>query len=72
MTDLKDDIKETVETVKDVAHDVEDEIETVAHNTVHPEDETDAEARRRQPWMPIIGAVLIAIILMICYAFFYK
>ncbi len=72
MTDIKKDVKDTVENVKDVAHDIEDEIETVAHNTVHPEDETDAEARKRQPFMPIIGAILIGLILFIALMFFYK
>ncbi len=71
MTDIKKTVKNNVEKAADVAHDVEDEIETVAHNTAHPEDETDAQARRRQPWMPIIGAILVAIILFICYAYFF-
>jgi len=72
MTHIKEDIKDGVETAKDVAHDVEQEIETVAHNTVHPKDETDAQARRRQPFMPIVGAALVAIILFICYAIFFN
>jgi hypothetical protein len=72
MTGIKKDVKETMEKAKDIAHDVEYEIETVAHNTIHPEDETDAEARKRQPFMPIIGAALIAIILIICLVVFYK
>lgn len=65
MTDLKDD-------VETVAHNVADEVETVAHNAAHPGDETDKEARKRQPWMPIIGSILVAIGLFICYAYFYK
>ncbi len=72
MTDIKDQVKDNIETAKDVAHNIEDEIETVAHNTVHPEDETDAEARRRQPWMPIIGVIIVAIILFTVYGFFFK
>lgn len=58
MTDLKDNIKK--------------EIETVAHNTAHPEDETDRQARKRQPWMPIVGSLLVAVILFIAYGFFFK
>jgi len=65
MSDLKDDIKEEVEIVKE-------EVETVAHNTLHPEDETDREARKRQPWMPIVGTVGAAIILLVIYMFFFK
>ena len=65
MTDIK-------KTKKKVVKNVEQEIETVAHNTVHPEDETDKEARKRQPWMPIVGAVIAAIILITAYAFFYR
>jgi hypothetical protein len=71
MTKIKDDVKDVAEKVADTAHDVEDELETVAHNVVHPEDETDAEARRRQPFMPIVGALVIGIILLIVLAFFF-
>ncbi len=52
--------------------DVKDEVETVTHNIAHPEDETDKQARKRQPWMPIIGSAIVAIILFACYAFFFK
>lgn len=72
MTDIKDQVKDKVETAKDVASNIESELETVAHNTVHPSDETDKQARRRQPWMPIAGVALIGIILMMIYAFFYR
>ena len=51
---------------------IKEEVETVAHNTVHPEDETDREARKRQPWMPIVGSVVVAILLFIAYGFFFN
>ncbi len=72
MTDIKKEIKDKAETAKDVAKDVEEELETVAHNTVHPEDETDAEAKKRQPFMPIIGAIIAAIVLFAAFAYFFK
>ena len=50
--------------------DLKDEIKTVVHNTAHPKDETDKEARKRQPWMPIIGSLIVALILLIAYGFF--
>lgn len=50
--------------------DIKDELETVIHNTAHPEDETDKEAKKRQPWMPILGTVAAAIILLTIYMFF--
>ena len=63
MTDIKKEIKKDAEIVSE-------EVGTVAHNVAHPEDETDREARRRQPWMPVGGAILVAIILFTIYAFF--
>jgi hypothetical protein len=68
MNDLKDKVKETAENAVEVAK----EVETVAHNTVHPEDETPNQARRRQPWMPLGGAILVGIILFAIYAYFYR
>lgn len=56
MTELKEEIKKDAKIVKD-------EVETVAHNAAHPEDETLREARKRQPWMPIVGAALAGAIL---------
>ncbi len=65
MTDLKNKTEEIVETVTD-------EAEHLAHNIAHPEDETRKEAKARQPWMPIIGAIVAALILFLAYAFFYR
>jgi len=56
MNDLKDEIKE--------------EAKTLADNTVHPDHETEKEADKRQPWMPIVGALLAALILFSVYFFF--
>jgi hypothetical protein len=71
MTDIKEEIKDKAEAAKDVAKDVEEELETVAHNTVHPEDETDAEAEKRQPFMPIAGVIVAGIILFAAFAYFF-
>jgi len=57
---------------EDVAEKVTDEMETLAHNAVHPEDETDKQADKRQPWMPIVGSIIVAIILFVALAYFFK
>ena len=63
----KEDINEEV---KKDAEIVKEEVGTVAHNIAHPEDETRKEARKRQPFMPILGAILVAVILFTIFAFF--
>tara|TARA_B100001765_G_C19209979_1_gene209119 strand:+ start:208 stop:420 length:213 start_codon:yes stop_codon:yes gene_type:complete len=60
---VKEEIKKDAEIVKD-------EVGTVVHNVANPQDETDRKARKRQPFMPIVGAILVAIILFTLYAFF--
>jgi len=65
MADLKD-------RAEDVAEKVTEEIETLAHNTAHPEDETDKQADKRQPWMPIAGLTIVAIILFAVLTYFFK
>ena len=50
---------------------IKEEIKTVSHNTVHPKDETDREARKRQPWMPILGAIVSGAILFAVYVLFF-
>lgn len=42
---------------------VTEEIKKVADHTVHPEHETNRDARKRQPWMPLTGAVIAGILL---------
>ena len=52
MTDLKEKTEEVKETV-----------EHEAKIAVGVEEETDKHARKRQPWMPLMGLLLAAIIL---------
>lgn len=61
------DIKDKADKIVDKAI---DEAETLAHNTAHPEDETRKEAKARQPWMPIMGAIIAGIILLSAVAYF--
>ena len=49
--------------------DIEEKVEHVAHNIAHPEDETDREAKKRQPWMPIVGSLIAASLFAIYYFF---
>jgi len=59
--------------MSDLKDKVEDVAEAVAHEAdllTHPEDETKKEAKARQPWMPIVGAAIAAIILLGVVFFF--
>ena len=47
---------------KKVEH-AEEKVEHAAHNFAHPEDETDKEAKKRQPWMPIVGSIIAGALL---------
>ncbi len=51
---------------------LKDSAENLADNIAHPDHETRKEARHRQPWMPIIGALVAATILFLAYAVFYR
>lgn len=44
-------------------NEVTEEIKKVAEHTIHPENETDREAEKRQPWMPLTGAIIAGILL---------
>lgn len=58
MTDTKEEIKE--------------EIKNVADNLAHPDHETDKEAKKRQPWMPIAGSLVVGVILVAIALFFFQ
>jgi len=57
----------SVTEIKEEIEEIKEEIKTVAHNAAHPEHETERQAVRRQPWMPIIGATVGAVILLGLY-----
>ena len=42
---------------------IKQKAEKAADYTAHPEHETNREARKRQPFMPILGSILAALIL---------
>jgi hypothetical protein len=46
--------------------------EKIVDRTLHPEHETNREARKRQPWMPITGAIVAGTILIAIYFFFMR
>lgn len=44
-------------------HNIENDPETVADNLAHPDHETNTEAKERQPFMPIFGSIIAAMVL---------
>lgn len=56
--------------MSDLKKDVKDEAEKLADHIVHPDHETDKEAKKRQPWMPIAGSIIAGIILLSIYFVF--
>ncbi len=51
-------------------NEVTEEIKKVADHAVHPDHETDRDARKRQPWMPLTGAIVAGILLFAIAALF--
>lgn len=56
--------------MNDKQEDLKDEIENVADNVVHPSHETDKEAKKRQPWMPIVGSIIAGAVLLFVLFYF--
>ncbi len=49
---------------------IKTKVANAADNIAHPEQETRKEARKRQPWLPIIGSVIAGAILVALYLLF--
>ncbi len=49
---------------------IEEKIEHIEEKIVDLDPETDREARKRQPWMPLGGSILAAFILFVIVALF--
>jgi hypothetical protein len=45
-------------------------IKEAAEYVTHPSDESDKEARIRQPWMPMLGSILVGLILLAIFMLF--
>ena len=52
------------------SHDVKEAVEKTADHLAHPDHETDREAKKRQPWMPIAGSIIAGIILIALLFYF--
>jgi len=52
------------------AKEIKKDVEKTVEAAVREEPETNKEARRRQPWMPLLGSIIAALILFVLFGMY--